>query len=403
MSNTHITFYSGTNTIGGTIFSITYGKDRFIADFGHSPKSPLFDERIHTRGNISDEIAVGIIPDIPEFYTDSDWNTVVGVSHMHLDHMGLLQYIPDNIEIITSEASKRLYEQLVKIGDGQPSFEVERLTAVEEKKSFMVGEIEVTFIPVNHDIIGACAIRIQTPDAQVMYSGDIRLNDDDLLTKAWIQEANDVDYLIVETTSLSFGEGDIVASLPHKFGDNNRYILNIYQRNIKRIIDYVKLTQQLQYPFVVDDRIATLIDAFYDGNTSHCYVYESIKPVGYSGNIHPIHLEDAVLLDKVVIQHDFSNWLLLESFNLEGFDYLHSNGMPLGDFDPGFFVMMSWIEKLRLNYVDFQKSGHATIAQLEEVVNTIQPKVLIPQHGFYPERLQYPNRILPEIGKEYLL
>ncbi|UBH13444.1 MBL fold metallo-hydrolase [Macrococcus armenti] len=403
MSNTQIAFYSGTNTIGGTIFSVTYGKDRFIADFGHSPKSALYDERIHTRGNISDEVVVGILPDIPDFYKDSQWNTVVGISHMHLDHMGLLQYIPHNVDIITSRDSKNLYEQLTAIGDGQPSFDANRLTAVEPNKCFKVGQIEITFIPVNHDVIGACAIRIATPDTVIMYSGDIRLNDDDALTDAWIHEAGDVDYLIIETTSLSFDNTEKEAYVPHTFGECNQYILNIYQRNIKRIIDYVKLTELMQYTFVVDDRIATLIDAFYDGDTSHCYMYESVKPIGYTGSIQTITLEEAIQLEKVVIQHDFSNWLLLSHFNLSGFDYLHSNGMPLGDFDPGYKVMKAWIERLNLNYVDFQKSGHATIAQLEEVVNTIKPKVLIPQHGFYPERLQYPNRILPEIGKVYEL
>lgn len=404
MSNTQIAFYSGTNTIGGTIFSVTYGKDRFIADFGHSPKSALYDERIHTRGNITDEVTVGILPNIPDFYTDSHWNTVVGISHMHLDHMGLLQYIPQNIDIVTSRDSKNLYEQLTAIGDGQPSFHANRLTAVEPNECFKVGQIEITFIPVNHDVIGSCAIRIVTPDTVIMYSGDIRLNEGDALTNTWIHEAGDVDYLIIETTSLSFDETfEKVACMPHTFGDSKQYVLNIYQRNIKRIIDYVKLAKEMEYTFIVDDRIATLIDAFYEGDTSHCYMYESVKPIGYVGSIQPITLDEAIHLEKVVIQHDFSNWLLLADFDLSGFDYLHSNGMPLGDYDPGYVVMKAWIERLNLNYIDFQKSGHATKAQLEEVVNTIKPKVLIPQHGFYPERLQYPKRLLPEIGKVYEL
>ena len=80
---TTLKFYRGTNTIGGTTFSIEYKDERFIADFGTTMTSPLYDDLFDVRvDRIEDMITLGKAPDIPNFYDNNHQKTVVGISHM---------------------------------------------------------------------------------------------------------------------------------------------------------------------------------------------------------------------------------------------------------------------------------------------------------------------------------
>ncbi|TDL96618.1 MBL fold metallo-hydrolase [Macrococcus carouselicus] len=403
MTKTTLKFYAGTKTIGGTIFEVVYGNERFICDFGRGPLSPLYDDRILMPEDIGHLKKVKMLPDIKDFYEPSDIRTVVGISHMHLDHMELLGYIPAHIPVWVSHESKELYASLTKIGDGQLGVDADRLTAVDYHRGYTVGEhITITYFPVTHDVIGASAILIETPDTRIMYSGDIRLRPEDKETHTWLKETHDIDYLIIETTSFSFDVRDKEVSERYQVGDHNHYMLNIYQRNIKRIREWIEFTRDHHYTFVVDQRIAVLIDDLIETDTAHCYYYK-VPQTDEQVNMPEINLEEAVEMDKVIIQHDFTNFRQLLELDLSPFKYLHQNGMPLGEYDSGFVVMMAWLELLEMEYVPLHDSGHATTEQLEQVVETIQPRVLIPQHGFRPELLDYHTRILPEIGKEYIL
>lgn len=408
MSETKLTFYSGTNTIGGTIFSIEYNGARVIADFGQGPLPQTFDARIHMQHTTDEYIKLGILPDIPEFYHESDIKTIVCISHLHLDHTALLGYVPDHVPIVMNEPTYQLHQALSEAGENDGNLSADRITAYPFYQEIKHGEITVKFIPVNHDIIGASAILITTPDQSIMYSGDLRLSNQDNYTQDWMKAAKHVDYLILETTQFSFDdkpeEFKNEEAPAHEFGTHHKYVLNIYQRNIQRIIEWIERTKSHGFKFIVDDRIAVLIEAFYEGDTSHIHYYDGYSSSYYHGNkITAITLEQAISLEKVVIQHDFMNMMQLIDLKLHDFYYLHSNGMPLGEYDPGFNVMHAWIERLGMTYVPYHESGHATKEQLEEIVATVQPGVLIPQHGFQPERLNYPNRLLPVPGETYIL
>ena len=106
-------------------------------------------------------------------------NTTIAISHLHLDHIGLLQYVHPDVPIIMSEESKTLYEHLHTIGE-EPHVDVEQqVKSVPFHQPIPVSEhIQVEFFPVNHDAPGASAMRITTPDTTIVYTGDVRLHED---------------------------------------------------------------------------------------------------------------------------------------------------------------------------------------------------------------------------------
>ena len=87
---------------------------------------------------------------------------------------------------------------------------------------------------------------------------------------------------------------------------------------------------------------------------------------------------------------------------VKGATYVHSNGVPLGSFDPVYNELLEWIDKLGMEFVVLGVSGHAAAAQIKWLADAMQAKVTIPLHGFTPELLQGPYKtFLPETGVIY--
>ena len=95
---TIFTMYAGLRTIGGVIFSVTYGKDRVIMEFGsaYDPATAVFDGKVLSRKEnwIRDRLKIGLLPKIDGIYRkedlgdyplisaeESDMNTAMFVTH----------------------------------------------------------------------------------------------------------------------------------------------------------------------------------------------------------------------------------------------------------------------------------------------------------------------------------
>ena len=135
---TRFKFWSGLDTIGGNIAEITYGKDRIIFDFGlvYNPANSMLDAKGRpTDTHVLDLLKLQSIPAIDGIYSEkdlsagpnylretplaeeqSDFQTAVFISHLHLDHMGAMDTIAPAIPVYMTEASNRLFRTLEKIG-----------------------------------------------------------------------------------------------------------------------------------------------------------------------------------------------------------------------------------------------------------------------------------------------
>ncbi|MFO1446248.1 hypothetical protein KDN24_24195 [Bacillus sp. Bva_UNVM-123] len=98
---------------------------------------------------------------------------------------------------------------------------------------------------------------------------------------------------------------------------------------------------------------------------------------------------------------------ILELLDFEGKKglYIHSNGVPLGDFDPSYYRMEQFLEKLSFEKISISCSGHAAPNHLQWIVSEIDSPYLVPLHSFFPEKLKSHSGIqyLPEYGSVYIL
>jgi ribonuclease J len=76
---------------------------------------------------------------------------------------------------------------------------------------------------------------------------------------------------------------------------------------------------------------------------------------------------------------------------------VHSDGEPLGAYDPATANLQRWLERFAAGYRVVRSSGHAAPAELLQMVAEIGPQALIPLHGLRPELLSAPGvrQVLP--------
>ncbi|MDW0115639.1 MBL fold metallo-hydrolase [Sporosarcina thermotolerans] len=415
-SDTTIQFYAGLKTIGGTIFEVKYKEERFIADFGMVFQNK---EGVQARPqNIISELqAIGVIPLISGVLkTDEiDENATIAISHLHLDHIGLLQYVHPDVPIIMSEGSKTLYEHLHTIGE-EPNVDVaKQVKSVPFHQALFVSEhIQVEFFPVNHDAPGASAMRITTPDTTIVYTGDVRLHEADVDTANLPTIAGSPDLLIIETTNVQEEFLDInpvIQSEADKLTAGlleikSPLVFNIYHRNLKRLEILIEAARQKGKTIVFEPETAYLVQAYKLEAPHVRYLLDERYDSKISNQIHAIQPITVAELNsefsQVWLQSSYHHMMTLLDLPVKGATYVHSNGVPLGSFDPVYAELLEWIEKLGMELVVLGVSGHAAAAQIKWLADAMQAKVTIPLHGFTPELLQGPNQtFLPEKGEIY--
>lgn len=410
LMKTSITFYRGIETIGGIIFEVKYGNESFICDFGKTMNHPLVSSDIHLTKQ--DMVDIGFIPHIDSL-NDKERCVAVGISHMHLDHMGLLDYLPGNINIYMTEASKKLYEQLIYIHE-EVGTNIKNTSGVRyDTRVQVTPNISATFLPVNHDVVGAASILIETPDGTICFSGDVRLNKEDMKTARWIEEVRHVDYLILETTGFFerkeyVASADVVENIDNSellngvdFDAHDIFIFNTYIRDVERMQYIVRFAREHNMPLVFEKQTARLIENYLDDTEKeNVYYYETVSQ-NTPRTIQKICMSDLREMDAFFIQNSFVNIAKLREIDLSRATYLHLNGVPLGPFDPNYEIMLNWLEFLGLEISHPGSSGHAEGPQIQYMLDTIAPKAFTGVHGFNPDLLQGENHFIPEYGVEY--
>ena len=191
---TTITVLAGERTIGGTQIVVEDGGARLLFDCGlaYDPAGdPFAPVRRRPWRLLPDLLALGLAPHIPGLYdrritggaTDGipltlppvDGPLAVALSHAHLDHTHLVGFVEPEVAVHCTVATARIVRVLGEVGyslgPAGRSF-----TPHESDQPFAVGPMRVRFLPVDHDVAGACGMLIETSDGTIAYSGDLRLH-----------------------------------------------------------------------------------------------------------------------------------------------------------------------------------------------------------------------------------
>lgn len=391
---TTLTFLAlGTPT--GLKFVVERGGDRAIFDFGreHNPGGAPFAQGIEPRPGreLADLLALGVAPRIDGVYAGADGRTSMFISHLHLDHTGLVRYVDPSLPLYYPAAMEPLRAGAAEAGEvpwrdpaGIP---------VPDRGRVTIGEIEVEFVAVDHDLPGATGFVIRTPDLTIAFTGDNRRHGTRPdVTEAYARAARGADVLIQEAVSMGWedGERSTEAEVRARFDDvlsacAGLAVVNLYPMNRDRVAAFGEACRRHGRRLLMEPAPARtagwpdVLDA------------EGVD----RARRHP---------DGFCVQLGFRSLpTLIDLAPPAGSVYIHSDGAPLGRFDPAYRVMGEWCARLGLALVTLSSSGHARPRDVERMVREIDPRVVLPVHTIAPERLEVAGvrRLLVEPLRRY--
>ena len=419
---TRITFHNGILTIGGTIIEISYEDSHIFFDFGseYEPASPI--QPTDLQGLLDNNLVPYLNnmfdPDIPlkgyESKEDNFKNSAVFLSHVHLDHTKIINYLNPNVPLYTLEGTKSLLNSLNINNDflfplyNNKGKNTRAIIGVQENEIIEVGKIKVKVMPIDHDAYGAAGLLITTPDLKISYTGDLRLHGyKSNNTYEFCKESEYCDVLLIEGVSVSFNdfddeidsdntknECDLINRINTIINDNpdKQITFNYYISNIDRIMEIIKTNPR-----------KVVLDAY--------YAYVLKQATGYNSyyyqlddNNYNLDMNKKINFDELLNNKSRFFWQL-DTLALNYIDklknngiYIHSNAQPLGEFDPAYKPFIKRFEDKGIKFLRIGCSGHAHPKDLIKIIDLIKPKLLIPIHSYRPEKLynNYGNVLLPE-------
>lgn len=408
---TKITFHSGVLTIGGTIIEVNYEGSRIFFDFGseYNPDIILAEE------NYDSLLKHNLIPSLKDVYDQrltnevGDMsNTAVFISHCHLDHTRIVNYLDPIIPMYALNETKILLNSLNASGTfllpGVDKTLTRDIIGLNNGDTVSVGEIVIKILRVDHDAYGACGLIIKTPDLTIAYTGDLRIHGfDKSYTFDYCKAAFKCDILIIEGVSISFDNHhnddkiETEEALIEKFvevvklNEGRQVTFNTYPANVLRLAEIVRksprhIVLESTYANILKECLNMDVD-YYTLNNNHFGLDQS-REISYA---------------DLIEDEGHYLWQIVDNFdNLKGGGaYIHSDATPLGDFDPDYKPFLEMLENLNVSFNRISCTGHAYSKDLDTIVDLISPKILVPIHTLRPEKLEnkHGERHLPIRGE----
>lgn len=455
-----ITFFNGTSTIGGVQASVQSEDATVFFDFGVTPNptGSLFSRSspAPTIGRLAAHLRAGMAPLVEGLYDpvqlaptggsvgstvqpmlaegrllngvsilDQSQNTAVFVSHIHNDHCELLPFLNPDIPVLMSSDSVAVYSGLTDVG-ALPRTKAS-VVGLEDGEHRAIGGMDLELIHVDHDIPGAAGFILQAGDRRIAWTGDWRAHGHSPeRMAAFAERASGVDLLVTEGTTL---RPDSSPSKPLSetelseraetllAGTDGLAFVTPYPRNLRRLAglrDAATATGRtlvLRNETLAGWRAAVafgLSGPHPDANGAAIAVLDTGDP----GVTFPADQMQVTVADLRQNRNDFlvelqvpDRWIALAVGAGRGDVLIHTNGQPLGSWDPEWTSLQAWVQALGLDFVWLDSGGHAAPDDLAWLVETVRPAAVAAVHSGFPQLFPRTSSelILPTRGRPFTL
>ena len=372
-----INIIRGQNQIGGSIIEISTDKTKIVFDAGIN----------------LDEGEKVEIPEIDGLFCGEKKYDAVFVSHYHSDHIGLLGYILKDIPVYMGEKAfeivKAANDYKGKKCDFYPEF-------IYEDKPIFVNDVKITPFVCDHSAFDSYMFLIEWEGKKILYTGDFRANGR-LDYKKLLLKIPVVDALIIEGTTLS--REDVVHNIEEKTlediavnalakYDGPAFVM-MSAMNIDRLVTMSNVAKKTDRIFLEDiytakiakaSRETTLIP---DGNT-RVFMTGGDKQYDMLSEFEDIKIGKNAISKKkflMCVRPSMKNYL--------------SKLNEICSFENGILFYGMWKGYLKRDdmkdFVDFMEakgvklhilhtSGHADAITVENLIEDVNPKAIIPVH-----------------------
>lgn len=405
----NLTIHRGTRQIGGSCVELECDGTRIILDAG----LPLDVKAAETA---REGLAVqGLFADgVDEKPVDA-----LFVSHAHQDHYGLLDLVRQDVPVYMSAGTAKLVE-ITRLFTGKQPLK-HGMTTFRWREPVVLGPFTVTPHLVDHSAFDAHAFEIDAGGKRVFYSGDFRGHGPIPQTLKAIRKnvTPGFDALLLEGTML--GRTDEQVLTEDALADRAKDICRscpkavlVYQsgQNVSRFVSFYKAARHTGRECVVDFYTAHVL--------TEMGAIEGVKSIPYPGHPElrgvstwfPYCLTNRMMnAGHRDIVNPYARWKWkredIAARMGETMLFVRNNMVGdlerIGDLRGSVLIYSLWegyreddrtrkfldkVESLGINIQPLHTSGHATIPTLQGLVDTLQPKKLIPIHTEYPSEYE---------------
>jgi len=457
-----LSFYGGVGEVGGNKVLLKDGDTSVFLDFGMSfgEEGMFFSEFLGPKGcnGIGDYIELGLLPDLEGIYRQDylekmkrdpgNASSVDGVlvSHAHVDHIGYIGFLRPDIPIYCTPESAAIMEVLDACG-GEEYLEsktcfrfieakkggLKRMTSRDEGclrprsietvgKKFTIGSLNITPVPVDHSLPGACAYIIGTSAGNIVYTGDIRFHGRNAaFSEDFVRQAKKAKPVLmlcegtrVNKETIDSEQGVLEEASKLIAGTKSLSIANYPIRDLDRMGTFKQAAEENKRTLVVNLKQAMLLETFKAKglkapNLSECDIYVPRKSWGLITEDKPkeqveqdyeawerdfIWRENAVTCKDIKQDEPSYVWRcdffelkeLLDIKPSAGSSYIRSVVEPFSeDMVLGEQVVNNWLGHFNIKAtVQAHASGHASGPELRKMVEEIAPDAIVPIHTENP-------------------
>lgn len=403
--------HRGTKEIGGSCVELTTQDSRLLIDFGiplvASTKDKPFDTKALQDKTIEALKSIQVLPNVQGLYKD-EHKEIDGIliSHSHLDHYGLLNYVNQDIPVYLSRGAQELI-------DVSNVFTPNKIGAINAKivnamKPFKVGDFTITPYLVDHSAFDALAFLIEADGKRVFYSGDFRGHGrKSVLFKQMLKNPpKDIDCLLLEGTMIGRSkqaysdEQDIERMIIGilKQHDNVTFI-SLSSQNIDRLVSAYRACLKTDSIFVIDAYTAFVLEKLSNVSKSiPQYSWRNVRVKFFnhhvvalknSGHSDLVNKYSKSKIDISEIKRNRSKILILARDN-SIFPLLINK---IGDIQGSKIIYSMWegylTDKFKtycaqegLTIEQIHTSGHAVVEDLQSFSAALKPRMLVPIHTF---------------------
>ncbi|MFW6306453.1 MAG: hypothetical protein ACOC1N_03635, partial [Bacillota bacterium] len=398
--------------------TVNPGFDRALKTYLLSRMAPpifsLYDEKYIDGISQNDISLLWNNKEFPEYK-----NMSIFVSHIHQDHMALLPYLKEDINVYMNNDSHSIYRAVVESGEYYDT--KAKLNGILDGGTVDLGDIELRVLEMEHGVPGASGVMLSSDKYKIAYTGDWRkhgYHPDRIEKFIEVCKNDSLDILITEGTALwpnsifktpsIWSETDIAEKFDDLLSNSSELVyLNILARNVERTIDFIKISSDNNRLFVMDNStVRLLVESInngltvIEGNPLDAYA-DTIRILDLENDMRNIPFETIDVSEIVSRKEDFVVFLTYQQLPLMieferlgnkngSSQYFHADGDPLNGSDP---ILKRWIKEFDLNYHYYSTGGHARPHEIKNLVESINPRVVIPLHSNNPTLLYTGNSV----------
>lgn len=398
----------GTNQIGGCITEIKSKEARIIIDFGEDLPDEDKNEKVEN-------------PMIDGLTTGKPKYDAVFITHSHGDHIGLINYILDDIPVYVEIEGKKIYELLCAFTYKDPKKDTKD---IEFEKPVTIKDMTVTLYVVDHSSYNSGMILVESNGKKILHSGDYRNHGrKGKIFQPILEKIGPVDLLITEGTS--FGreniryetEVELEQDAKEEFKNYNQVLLLQSSTNIDRIVSFYKACKNTKKVFIEDVFTANITSVLNScipnpKTFKDVYVWTPLRYMKKNRNFKEKFIKPfAEYSNSSIVFKDFG--MMVKTSMFDDIKMLKEKGaitnacliysMWEGYLEQDSFKeFIEGIKKMGIDFKTIHTSGHADIKAIKELANFTQPKKVVTIHTVNKEKAKeiFKNAVSLEDNEE---